>query len=103
MREALELLAKAARAYMDACNDDGVDAVLAADADLQAALTAADAALAATPGQSHSDRLEIAAREACDLLAERTFGNPARSAGHNARVCLESALNTATPARAVAP
>lgn len=30
--------------------------------------------------------------EACDLLAERKQGNPARSAGHNARLALEAAL-----------
>jgi hypothetical protein len=38
-------------------------------------------------------RIEAAAREACDLLAERTYGNPARSPGHNARIRLEGALN----------
>lgn len=32
--------------------------------------------------------------EACDLLAERQHGNPARSPGHNARLCLESTLNS---------
>jgi hypothetical protein len=37
-------------------------------------------------------RLRGAIKEACDLLAERTHGNPARSAGHNARLCLEGAL-----------
>jgi len=31
-------------------------------------------------------------RDACDMLAERTYGNPARSPAHNARVILESAL-----------
>lgn len=34
----------------------------------------------------------IAMKEACDLLAERTRGNPARSPGHNARLLLESVL-----------
>jgi hypothetical protein len=38
------------------------------------------------------EALRAAMREACDLLAERQHGNPARSAGHNARLCLESAL-----------
>lgn len=33
--------------------------------------------------------------EACDLLAEKRHGNPARSPGHNARLCLESALAAA--------
>jgi len=35
-------------------------------------------------------------REACDLLAERTYGNAARSPGHNARLRLEgwSALSS---------
>jgi hypothetical protein len=36
--------------------------------------------------------LEKAIQEACDLLAERAQGSPARSAGHNARVRLEAAL-----------
>jgi hypothetical protein len=31
--------------------------------------------------------------EACDLLAERKYGNPARSPGHNARLVLERALS----------
>lgn len=35
------------------------------------------------------------AQEACDLLAERIFGNPARSPGHNARVILETAIRKA--------
>lgn len=35
--------------------------------------------------------------EACDLLAERRCGNPARSPGHNARLCLESFLAALTP------
>lgn len=38
-------------------------------------------------------RLKVAMQEACDLLAERTHGNPARSAGHNARLRLEAALS----------
>lgn len=33
-----------------------------------------------------------AIQEACDLLAERKHGNPARSPGHNARLLLESLL-----------
>lgn len=31
-------------------------------------------------------------QEACDLPAERTYGNPARSPGHNARLVLEASL-----------
>lgn len=48
------------------------------------------------------DRLRKAANEACDLLAERIHGSPARSPGHNARLRLESALKTvpAPPERA---
>lgn len=38
------------------------------------------------------ERLRQAMQEACDMLAERTYGSPARSPGHNARVRLESAL-----------
>jgi hypothetical protein len=33
-------------------------------------------------------------QEACDLLSEHTYGNPARSPGHNARLHLESVLST---------
>lgn len=36
--------------------------------------------------------LRATMQKACDLLAERKYGNPARSAGHNARLCLEGAL-----------
>lgn len=39
------------------------------------------------------DVLRNAMNEACDLLAERKYGNTARSPGHNARLTLESALN----------
>ena len=39
-----------------------------------------------------SDGTREAIKEACDLLAERTYGNPARSPGHNARLVLEAAL-----------
>jgi len=38
------------------------------------------------------ERLRTVMQEACDLLAERLLGSPARSAGHNARVRLEYAL-----------
>lgn len=47
----------------------------------------------AVPIRAELDRLRTAMREACDILAERQQGNPARSAGHNARLCLETALN----------
>lgn len=36
--------------------------------------------------------LREAMQEACDLLTERTYGSPARSPGHNARVTLEWAM-----------
>jgi hypothetical protein len=36
--------------------------------------------------------LRQAAVDACDLLAERTYGNAARSPGHNARLRLERTL-----------
>jgi hypothetical protein len=39
--------------------------------------------------------LMSAMREACDLLAERTYGSPARSPGHNARLTLEATLSKA--------
>jgi hypothetical protein len=42
--------------------------------------------------QKEVERLRSAMSSACDLLAERTHGNPARSAAHNARLRLESAL-----------
>lgn len=35
--------------------------------------------------------------KACDLLAERIYGNPARSPGHNARIVLERALAATMP------
>jgi hypothetical protein len=38
------------------------------------------------------ERLRISMAQACDLLAERVLGHPARSAGHNARLVLENAL-----------
>lgn len=38
------------------------------------------------------DRLREAIIKACDLLMERTKGNPARSPNHNARVILEEAI-----------
>lgn len=41
------------------------------------------------------ERLRTACSEACDLLAERTHGSPARSPGHNARLVLETALHGA--------
>lgn len=41
------------------------------------------------------DALEEAAREACDLLAERKTGPAARSPAHNARIVLERALKGA--------
>jgi hypothetical protein len=47
------------------------------------------------PAQGSLNReqmLERAISEACDLLAERTYGNAARSPGHNARLRLEQAL-----------
>lgn len=46
------------------------------------------------------DKLTVlidAAREACDLLAERKHGSPARSPGHNARLVLESAIREVAP------
>jgi len=43
--------------------------------------------------------LRIAIAQAIDLLTEKTYGNPARSPGHNARLVLERALaSPATPA-----
>lgn len=38
------------------------------------------------------EKLKSAMQEACDLLAERTYGNSARSPGHNARLRLETAI-----------
>lgn len=42
------------------------------------------------------ERLRLAAQEACDLLAEYTYGSTARSHGHNARLVLEAALQQET-------
>jgi len=41
---------------------------------------------------SDAARLRASMREASDLLAERIYGNPARSPSHNARVVMEYAL-----------
>lgn len=41
---------------------------------------------------AHIESLHIAIKEACDLLAERSYGNPARSPGHNARIRLEAVM-----------
>jgi hypothetical protein len=46
--------------------------------------------------RAERDALIAAMREAIELLIERKHGNPARSAGHNARLCLESALRAAS-------
>ncbi|WP_449044169.1 hypothetical protein [Paracoccus versutus] len=43
-------------------------------------------------------RLSDAIRQACDLLAERKYGSPARSPAHNARLVLEAALTPAPDA-----
>ena len=50
----------------------------------------------AEAAEAQRDRMREAAIEACDLLAERIYGSPARSPGHNARVILESALSQGT-------
>ena len=42
--------------------------------------------------EARAEALEGAMRAACNLLAERIYGNAARSPGHNARVVLESTL-----------
>jgi hypothetical protein len=42
--------------------------------------------------EAENAHLRAAMIEACDLLAERVYGNAARSPGHNARVVLEWAL-----------
>ena len=53
---------------------------------------------------TREDILSLAVREAIDLLAERKHGHRARSPGHNARLCLESAIAAApTPPAAEAP
>lgn len=47
--------------------------------------------------EGQAQRLSEAIRRACDLLAERSYGSPARSPAHNARLVLEAALAHATP------
>jgi hypothetical protein len=42
--------------------------------------------------KAERDRLREAMTEAIDLLLERTYGSPARSPGHNARLVLQAAL-----------
>jgi hypothetical protein len=51
--------------------------------------------VAACPAHPMSGLVK-AVMAACDLLAERTQGGPARSPGHNARLLLEEALLAAT-------
>lgn len=45
-----------------------------------------------TPLRKEISDLREAMQEACDLLAERKYGSPARSPNHNARVTLEWAM-----------
>jgi len=54
--------------------------------------TLTDASFVIMNAATDSDKTRGAIKEACDLLAERTYGNPARSPGHNARLVLEAAL-----------
>lgn len=56
---------------------------------------------AVKPAVAGEGGLREAVQQACDLLAERTHGSPARSPGHNARLCLEAALSTSVPAGVV--
>ena len=63
---------------IDACNKAAADAVH-------------DVAQMRDNVTSENRALRRAIREACDMLAERTWGNPARSPGHNARLILETA------------
>lgn len=93
-REALQIVDDAHQAYWDIPGTFGSDFELS-----QMAFRAGWHAAARTP----ADREALSAREAamreamqtaCDLLAERIYGSPARSPGHNARVVLEGALDT---------
>lgn len=43
--------------------------------------------------ETRINQLGSAMQKACELLAERIHGSPARSPGHNARLELEAALN----------
>lgn len=54
-------------------------------------MTYAIAAIAATR-KTHVTVSRGDLKEVCDLLAERKYGNPARSPAHNARVRLETLL-----------
>jgi len=54
-----------------------------------------------TPVAESGDAWRGRVQLACDLLAERTYGNAARSPGHNARVVLEKLLS-ATPTQPAA-
>lgn len=52
--------------------------------------------------QDQSSLIKVLTKQmqlACDLLAERTYGSPARSPGHNARLALEGALALAKEAK----
>lgn len=57
----------------------------------------AAAGLALRAANDRIGHLRSAMQTACDLLTERRLGSPARSPGHNARLCLEASLeNTAS-------
>jgi hypothetical protein len=45
-------------------------------------------------GEARAGGVRALIVQACDLLAERKYGNPARSPAHNARLVLEAALST---------
>lgn len=62
------------------------------DADMARSFYTKDILREARHDRDEIKRLRTAMQEACDLLAERTHGSPARSAGHNARLRLEAAL-----------
>ena len=87
--------------------NDPPNRMMLAMADAIEALSAECARLRAGEGEAVRDvaaamnrieALKTAMREACDFLAERAHGSPARSPGHNARVRLESTLAADQPA-----
>lgn len=61
-----------------------------------AVVTAASAQARIDAAEARADRLAKVISKACDLLAERTHGNSARSPAHNARLQLEEALQQET-------
>jgi hypothetical protein len=83
--------------YLPQAIDNALAAVIGARDDLLAEVTRLRAAPQTSKESDEVLRLRAAMDYACDLLAERTYGSPARSPAHNARLHLEGALAHSRP------